>query len=354
MENITSMDQSLVSIDESNIEYIDLMKHPELFHGNVNFVNNTVDFCKYSKLIQDEMEKFGPVPKNEMDHLNSASCGARLRFYTDSEKFILKIKLSRKWDYQKMVSWNSSGFDVYNVEGDDYIPRTIFAPVEGNDFFAELVYNSRNGLNCIFLPNYNTIEQIHIGIDKNSILKPFPYPDNGKLPVLFYGNSITQGAAASKSGNSFPNLVSKMLNRDIINMSCSSCCRATKNISDEIGRINCHSIVIDYTRNANSIEEFKETYDQFYRDIRSFHPTKKIILMTSSSFNHLDKYVQYDEIVKETYLNAKDRNENTFYINQTSLFNYDEWDYIVIDPAHFTDHGMYKIANEICKILKKE
>lgn len=352
MEYIDNMKQSLKTIDESNIKYIDLMKCPELFFGNINFVNKTVDFCKYSKLIQEEMASFGPVPKNEMDHLNSASCGNRLRFYTDSSKFIFKIKLKRKWDYQKMIAWNSSGFDFYTVENNQYIPRTIFAPREGEDFFAEFFYNSNNGLNCIFLPNYNTIEKMHIGIDKNSILKPFPYPEKNKLPVLFYGNSITQGAAASKSGNSFPNLVSKMLNRDIINLSCSSCCRATDNISDQIGRINCHSIVIDYTRNAESLDEFKSTYDEFYMKIRSYHPTQKIILMTSSSFNHLDKYDYYDEVVKETYFNAKNRNENTYYINQTSLFDCDEWDYVVIDSAHYTDYGMYKIANEICKILK--
>lgn len=352
MEYINSMDESLKTIDETNIKYLDLMKFPELFFGNINVFNKTVDFCKYSKLVQEEMSKFGSVPKNEMNHLNSSSCGNRLRFYTDSKKFILKIKLKRKWDYQKLITWNSSGFDLYTVENDKYIPRIIFAPMEGKDFFAEMIFNSNNGLNCIFLPNYNTIEKIHIGIDKNSTLKPFPYPKKNRLPILFYGNSITQGAAASKSGNSFPNLVSKFLNRDIINLSCSSCCRATDNISDEIGRINCHSIVLDYTRNADSLDEFKNSYDDFYREIRAYHPTQKIILMTSSSFNHLNKYKEYDEIVKETYLNARNRNENTFYINQTALFNHDEWDYVVIDSAHFTDYGMYKIANEICRILE--
>ena len=39
----------------------------------------------------------------------------------------------------------------------------------------------------------------------------FDYPEQNSLPVIFYGNSVTQGAAASRSGNTFPNVVSKKL-----------------------------------------------------------------------------------------------------------------------------------------------
>ena len=351
MEYITNIEEPLKSIDESNIKYLNMMDYPEFFFGNINFVNKKVDFCKYSKLIQDEMTNFGNVPKKEMENLNAASCGNRIRFHTTSSRVILKVKLRKKWDYQKLILWNSSGFDIYDIIGDEYVPRTIIAPMEGENFFAEMIYVPINGQICIFLPNYNTIEDIYIGIEENSTICPLYYSDEKQIPILFYGNSITQGAAASKSGNSFPNLVSKFLNQDIINLSCSSCCRGTDNIADQIGRINCDSIIIDYTRNAESVIEFKNTYEKFYKKIRLYHPNKKIILMTSASFNHLEKYDEYDEIINKTFLDAKSRNENTFFINQKLLFNKDEWDYVVIDSAHYTDYGMYKIANEICKIL---
>ena len=139
-----------------------------------------------------------------------------------------------------MVNWGSFGFDVYGVVGEEYVHRTVFAPSDGHDLFAEMIDVPYNGQLCIFLPNYNTIEELYMGIDEGSTVVTLPYPPKKRVPVLFYGNSVTQGAAASHSGNSFPNLVSKILNRDIINISCSACCRGTDTMADLIGQINCH------------------------------------------------------------------------------------------------------------------
>lgn len=352
MEYLNSIDDKLNSIDESNIKYLDLFEHPKIVFGNINSNNEQVDFCKYPSNIQEEMKKYGAGAVHEMANLNSASCGNRLRFYTDSKKVIFKIKLKRKWDYMKMVTWGSMGFDVYNIIGDEYVHMTVFAPMDGKDCFAEIIPTPNNGQFCIFLPNYNTIEEMAIGIDNNSYIESISYPKDNQLPILFYGNSVTQGASASRSANSFPNIVSRILNRDIINLSCSSCCQGTQSIAELIGQIDCHSIVIDYTRNANDRFIFSKTHESFYRKIREYHPDIKIVLMTASYYNGWVEYENFDKIVIDTYNNALKRGENTFLLKQRDLFDENDYDCVTIDSSHYIDYSMFKIANAISDFLR--
>lgn len=353
MEYLANINDPLKSIDEENIEYLDLFDYPELFYGTTNFTTKRLNLCKFPKEAQEEIKDYGAGAVSEMNNLNSAACGVRLRFFTNSKKLIFKVKFKRRWGYLKMVNWGGFGFDVYGLNNDEYTHRTVFAPNNGHDTFAETILAPDNGQLCIFLPNYNTIEELYMGIESGSTIETLNYPLDKQLPVLFYGNSVTQGAAASHSGNSFPNFVSKILNRDILNISCSACCRGTETMAELIGKINCHSIVIDYTRNAYSTQIFKDTHEKFYKQVRSLHPDKKIILMTSQSFNHWRDYDEFDEIVAETYQNAIDRGENTEIINQKQLFDDEDFDIIAIDSTHYTDYGMYKIAKKICELIEK-
>lgn len=351
MEYLKSICDSLITINEENIEYLNLFDFPNLIYGNINHSSTKVDFCKYPAHIQKEMEKFGALAVKEMNNLNSASCGNRLRFSTNSKEIVIKVKLKRKWEYQKMVNFNASGFDVYGVEHEKYKHLTVFAPSNGHDTFAEKIKVPQNGKICIFLPNYNTIEEMYLGIEKGKSIEEFNYPKEKRLPILFYGNSVTQGAAASRSGNAFPNIVSKKLNRDIINLSCSSCCRGTDSIAELIGEIECHAIVIDYTRNAHTLQDFKNTHEKFYNKIRSFHPDTKIILLTSECYNHWRAYDIFDIVVSITYKNALEKNENVKLLNQRELFDEEEYDFITIDSSHYTDYGMFKIADKICELI---
>lgn len=351
MEHLTSIEDSLNSIDESNIKYIDLLKFPEFIFGNFPNSSKTVDFCKFPQKIQNKMKYYGELAVREMKNLNSSSTGNRLRIWTSSRKLIFKIQLKRKYGYDKMVNWSSMGFDVYNLDGEQYIHQTVFAPGNGFNIFAEQISVPENGQLCIFLPNYNTIEKIYLGLEKNSKIKPIEY--NNELPIVFYGNSVTQGAAASRSGNAFPNIVSRILNRDIINLSCSSCCRGDEEMAEYIGRIKCHAIVIDYTRNAYTTDIFRATHEKFYKTLRKYHPHTKIILLTSECFNHWRAYDDFDKIVLETYNNAIKRNENTQILFQKGLFDESEYHYVTIDSSHYTDYGMFRIAKEICNLINE-
>ena len=352
MEYLKSVNDSIKSINEGNIQYLNLFNFPVLLYGNP-FYSKKVDFCKYTKEVQDEMIQFGSVVNNSMIYHKTASCGCRIRFKTTSKRLVFKVQLKRGYNYKNMVTWNSSGMDIHLVTKEGkYLHKQLIAPQEGYKIYADEVHIPQNSRVCIFLPSYDTIENMYIGIEKNSRIAKFPYRKNKRSPIIFYGNDITQGASASKSGNAYPNIVSRKLNQDIINLSTTMCCRGTPKAAEMIGKLDCDAIVIDYSRNASDLDYFKKTHEAFYRKIRGGHPDKKIIIMTSSLFNNNKKYESFDEVIHETYANAKKRGENTVLLNQQELFDKDEYGFVTIDGGCYTDYGMFRVADKICELIK--
>lgn len=348
MEYLDSIQDSPNTINQEDIKYIDLFEHPEFFYGNITNIQET-NFCKYPEIIQEEMHDYQAITVREMNNYKSSPTGVRLRFHTTSNRLIFKVRLKRKEDFTKMNNYNSSGFDIYTIIDDSYKHLDVFSPGHGHDTFVHEIETPENGILCIFLPNYNTIEELYLGLKEGSTLKSYDYPLERQLPILFYGNAVTQGASASRSGNTFVNIVSRKLDRDIINISCSSCCKATINTAKFIGRLNCHTIVIDYTQNAYDTRVFSRTHERFYRKIREFHPDTHIILLTSENFNFWRDYDDFDEIVSNTYNNATILDDNVSIINQREIFEKDEYDYASVDKCLYNDYGMYKIADAICE-----
>lgn len=350
MEYLESINDKLKKINDTNIQYLNLFNHPSLVFGNVD--KSKVDFHKYSKSIEEDIRRFGGKAQFFLQYHNTSSCGNRIRFKTTSRKIVLKVQLKRGYAYKNMNLWNSSGFDIYIVDNKgNYESRQLIAPSNKNRIFAEEIWLPPNSSVCIFLPNYDTIEKMYIGIQLGSRIANFPYKKNHRKPILFYGNGITQGASASKSGNSFPNIVSRKLDHDIINMSVDNACKATYLAAQNIGKIDCDSIVLDYSRDANVLSKFASQYKAFYKFLRDFHPEKKIILMTTVNLNDEKKYHGFDEVIIKTYEDALKRGENTLLLNQSKLFDENERDLVTVDDCHYNDFGMYKVAEKICELL---
>lgn len=351
MEYLATIKSKLTKISENNISYFDLLNRPDLFYGNINAFQRRVNFCKMSFTSQQEIRKNWQSCINSLESYRNASCGNVIRLHTDSRKLILKANIVRNESFEKAVNWNSMGFDIYNIDEEgNYEHNNIFAPMDGHNIFANTIKVPKHGNICIYLPNFTEIKELHLGHVNGKNVEPLKYPENS-LPIIFYGNSVTQGAAASRSGNTFPNIVSRKLDREVINLSSSSCCKGLESMAEMIGKINCHSVVLDYTRSATSAKMLQETHEKFYKIIRKYHPDIKILLLTTEGFNDWRLSDSFDKIVTKTYQNAKANGENTEIINQRKLFSKEEYSYVSIDSAHYTDYGMYRIADEISKKL---
>ncbi|WP_323735650.1 SGNH/GDSL hydrolase family protein [Methanosphaera sp. ISO3-F5] len=350
MEYLKSVKDPLKKINDKNFKYLNLFKYPPLVFGTNR--SDKVDFCKYPKEVRTEIMKLHPKTKYLMEYHKASTCGCRIRFKTTSRKLIFRIKLRRGYNYKNMVMWNSSALSIYTVDKKGkYHYKTLLTPSAGKNCFAEAIRLPADSSVCIFLPSYDTIEEMYIGFEEKARIFRFNYPKDNRLPVIFYGGSAAQGASATKSSNSYPNIVSRKLNRDIINYSITRCCKATPSMAKIIGQTDCDSIVIDYSRDAKDKKELMERHEKFYKQIRQAHPDRKIILLTTASFNGSKKYEGYDEIIQKTYENALSRGEKTHLINQRELFKKEDYDIISFNNGYYTDYAMFKLADKICEII---
>ena len=60
----------------------------------------------------------------------------------------------------------------------------------------------------------------------------------------------------------------------------------------------------------------------------------------------------YDRFIKDFFLQKKKEHENIFYINLTHLFEDINRIFLSMDNIHYTDIGMYRVANKIVEYLK--
>lgn len=346
MEYLRSINDKLAIIPENKINYINVFDTESVIYG-CPFWNILRNFRKFTLDVDKENSGFADGAKHDYAGMSQSSSGCFLRFKTKSKRIILKAELRREWDFSKMTLYCSSGFDVYDVIEGCYSHRTVFAPESGKKIFAEQISNDPNSEICIYLPLYNEIKNLYIGteapIEKSNSID--------RVPILFFGNSITQGAAASRSGNCFPNIVSRLMNNEIYNLSVSSNCKGQVTVADQIGRMNLRAIVIDYSRNAYDLNEFKKNYMPFYQRLRVWHKETPIILMTTAEFKNQIGYIGFDSVIEETFEKAKQLKHNTYLLHQKSLFEEREYDLVTVDGIHYTDVGMFRIAEALTGIL---
>lgn len=349
MEYPDNINEKLIDIDETNIIYYDLFDYPEFFYGTLNFANAHVDFSRFPKHVRDSVKKYDGEAYEIMEKLNDSTCGCRIKFKTESSRIILKIQLENKSISFRIPSENSKGFDVYCLNDDTYIPLSVISPENNEKIFAQCICNEENSDICIFLPNYDCIEKIYVGIESDSYLYPSPYLGENKKAIVFYGNDIAQGKLASKSGCSYPNIVSKMLDNEIINLSCNNATGTFPDIAEYIGHINCKSIVLDCSTFMENVTDSGEMFKKFYKRIRQYHENTLIILLTSPNYESDEKYDLMDEAIIRIYEDAMNEKENTIIINQKTIIK----DLLNDTSSKKYDRIMKKIAYSICECHKK-
>ncbi len=347
MEYLNDFTQPLKTIDESGYSFFgsaDLTKY--IYGASLIDENGIKKFSDLEPVLADGKDE---QAKNLLIAANTQTSGVRLRFSTDSPSVLIKAQLKRKYAHQKMLLCCSSGFDVYygDKTTGELTHCTIIAPDEPNNVFAHKIAVKKDSFLEIYFPNYNSVDKLSIGIEKGKTISEAP-SYKYKQPIIFYGNSITQGASASRSGNAFANIVERQMKCDIINYSFSASCKGELSMA----RLICDSsdacaVVIDYSRNASNYQEFVSRYEPFYLELRKHYKNIPIVLVTAFRWQSLSEHIK---AIHEKYK----REHNLYLVDVDKLFNEIPPTLTSIDSIHFTDIGMFAVADEICSVLSQK
>ena len=338
---------SFKSIPHPDYVCTDLFQTNNLVFGAINW-NHNKSFEKYMNVTTEEFSSLSIGAQKEFHNLSANTSGCYLEFITQSPFVHITAKLGRDREYIKIPFGASHGFDIYEkpYNETEFLHRECFAPsIDSNYADFEFVHNVESIIR-IYLPLYNTIHSLSI----ETLYGDIKATNAPKKRAVFYGNSITQGASATRPGMSFVNILSQKSDWEIINYSLSSCCKAFSSIAHDIAALDTDYIFLDYSRNAWSIEELATNLSNFYFIIRSKKPTVPVIFLTTACFNSEILYRDYDNIINNVYLAAKANNESVYLINQKNLFTPGEYAICCNDGEHYTDYGMQKVANAILKL----
>ncbi|MEM6378524.1 MAG: SGNH/GDSL hydrolase family protein [Bacteroidota bacterium] len=298
-------------------------------------------------------------------NLSKSSAGLSIRFLSNSSSISVKWKLLKNARMNHMAETGIKGVDLYfNNDGTwQYLNTARPSGIE-NEFM--LIDNMSNEMReyKMFLPLYDGVESIEVGIDVNSVIKK-PAKNNNK-PIIFYGTSITQGGCASRPGMVHTNIISRKLKRDCINFGFSGNGRMEQPINELIAGFDPLFYVIECLPNMTA-EQITNRTIPLVKTIRQQHPETPIIFVENfiyemSALNRERAALvqgrnkalktQYAKIMEDGY-------QNILYINSENATGTDHEG--TVDGVHFTDLGFIRYADFLIDqfvqfglIMKKE
>ena len=336
----------LYSCDFNNIKYYG----EESFLLEGTFIHDSLKENRYDRLPASYKE----IVREPVWDLSKHSSGLSIRFLSNSSVITAKWEVLNNFSMDHMPNTGIKGVDLYFKDNDEWQYINTGVPVGFNNEY-KLVENMGNELReyKVFLPLYDGIKNIEIGVDSLSYVKrPM---SNEKKPIVFYGTSITQGACASRPGMAHTNIISRKLDRDVINFGFSGNGRMEQPIANLISDSNPIFYVIECMPNMYPPDLVSSNTIPLIDTIRAKDPDTPIILVDlfTSPLTALDKNAiigtsemnnalksQYDKMINSGY-------NNIIYLEtQSALGNDFEG---TVDAVHFTDLGFIRYSDFLVK-----
>ncbi len=286
--------------------------------------------------------------------LNYHTSGGRLRFKTNSRRIILSVDLGELCHMSHMPLSGSSSFDLY--ANGNYVSVFRASGIEEYRKPWASVMNLPEGENEILIsfPLYNNVKSVYVYLESGaSVSAPAPYED--KLPIVFYGSSITHGGCASHPGNAYPNMVSRALNRDFINLGFSGSCIAEYEMCEYIGGLPMSLFVYDYDYNAPTPEFLEGTHERFFKQLRALNPTVPVLMLSAADNSFGEETMsRRREIIRATYNNALAAGDkNVYFIDGREFYRDYGLSLCTVDSVHPNDLGFFGFHRVISQFIKE-
>ena len=297
---------------------------------------------------------------------NNLECtaGMSVRFRTNSTKIVGKWTLRHNSHMNHMADAGIKGTDLYflNDKG-KWVPVNSIRP--RNDFQQEGAYVSNMDGQmrecCIFLPLYDGVTKMEIGVDEDAIIEKPVYdsPKAARGKIVWYGTSILQGGCASRTGMASTNIVQRELDIECVNIATSGQGKMYYHMARALAEIeNVACYVIDPVPNC-TLDDCKTRTVEFVNIIRKARPDVPIVMVDgpmypyakydSSLCNYLpEKNAAFHDGYKQL---LKENPKNLYYVTFEGLTG--EGEEGTVDGIHLTDYGFRGYADVLEKTLRK-
>ena len=307
------------------------------------------------------------VVRDKVWSLSTESAGLYLVFKTNATDIQIKYKVTGGYSMPHMPNTGVSGLDLYALNSSS--PNWCKGDFAFNGDTIRYNYqnlsingHTRENTFQLFLPLYNSVKHLEIGVDANAYLE-FVEPTSNK-PIIAYGTSITQGACASRPGMAWTNILVRKLGEPLINLGFSGNGQLEPELFNLMAEIDAKLFIIDCMPNMTK-ERTKLIYERVIAGVNTLRNSSDapILLVEHDGYMgfNMNKKLKRDyedtniELHKAYKKLLKDGVKNIFYLSHSELNLSPDSQ---VDGTHASDLGMqeYAIAYEIKirKILKRK
>lgn len=298
------------------------------------------------------------VVRPEVWQLAQHSAGLEIRFRSDASE------ISARWTVRNaslamdhMPATGVSGLDLYVDLDGTWRWLGVGRPTQSPTNQVRLIGNiPAQGMRSyrLYLPLYNGLESIQLGVPKDAALAPAAADD--QRPVVVYGTSIVQGGCASRPGMAYPAILGRQLRVPMINLGFSGNGRAEPEVATLVAELDPAVFIVDPLPNL-SAELVRERIPPFVAALRARHPKTPIVLVGNVSYlqrvvhppgsDPNDKNAVLRPIVDQ--LMAGD--PLIFHVPGELLYGDDNE--ATVDGVHATDLGFTRMAAAIRPVLER-
>jgi hypothetical protein len=313
---------------------------------------------KYSRLPDSIME----TTRDGLKNLGKNSAGMNIRFRSNTENIAVRFKPRKMIDMNHMTLTGISGLDLYTMLPDSSWTTVSSArPSKYKDHTQTMLMTNMTPEMreyMLYLPLYDGVDSIYVGVDSTATVLPpaVDLPIRNK-PIVMYGTSILQGGCASRPGMAHTSILSRMLNREVINLGFSGNAQLDPEIARLIAQSDASIIVIDALPNVKT-PELIEKMPLFYKIVRDAHPTTPIVFVESPIFPVMRFDTKTNSDIREKnaafkkiydgYVSAGDK--NLYYFTGENVLG--DLMEATVDNYHLTDLGFTHFANALYPLLK--
>ncbi len=293
--------------------------------------------------------------------LSRHSAGIHVHFTTNSPKISVRWKLiGKNLAMPHMPATGVSGVDLYVRWQGKWRwlanGRPTKWPVNEQEMVAGLSPENREYL--LFLPLYNGVSEVEIGVAAGSqIERTVSASKKKKLPIVFWGTSITQGGCASRPGMVHTAILARRLDRETINLGFSGNGKMELEMAGLLAEIEAAVYVLDCLPNLNA-KEVAERTEPVVRILRAAHPYTPILLVEDR--NYPNGFLVASRRIRNATDQAALRGAferlqaagvgDLFYLEGEKLLGPDGED--TVDGSHPTDLGFVRMADAFEKVLR--
>lgn len=334
---------------------------------NVVYTDASV-FPLYGKVSDQTNERYERLPsslegvsREPVWYLGRHSAGLFIRFRSNSTSIHVRWESTFNNTMTHMTDTGTKGLDLYAIVDGEW-RHVCSAQPQGKKSERCIIANmdpfEREYM--LYLSLYDGVKSLEIGVDEGSVLDlPAVDRPSREKPVVMYGTSILQGGCANRPGMAHTNIISRRLDREVMNLGFSGNALLDMEIAELMASVEEPGLyVLDYVPNA-SAEAIDEVGEQFFRKIRDAHPDVPVIFIEDVIFPHtifdnkiLEEVTKKNEAQERLYKKLKKSGEKRIYYISAEGMIGDDGE-ATVDAIHFTDLGAMRYVDHVLPVIKR-